>query len=66
MDLLVGETLVRKLVTSVTLTLVSTSLGDLEVEVAVTGLESHDVYLRPIDKESFTRRKHVIGRVPLR
>ena len=61
MDLLVGETLVRKLLVQVTLTLVE----DLSLEVSVSGLESHDVYLRPIPKEGYTGKKVVVGRFSL-
>jgi hypothetical protein len=48
LDLLVGETLVRKLISSVSATLTTTTLT-----FSLQSITSHDTYLRPIPKESF-------------
>ena len=58
-DLLVGETLVRKLICSVSVNLNSTT-----ITVNLKSITSHDTYLRPIPKESFAKMSISLLTIP--
>jgi hypothetical protein len=59
LDLLVGETLVRKLIVTLSL-----DFADSMLSASLVALESHDQYLRPLSRESFANQAHHLLTVP--